>query len=232
MFDRNSVLAGAASVILGTVIGGAGVFSLTDTSSRAETASLTQSEKDSMAVAMEEIHERSMAQNQVAPQVSHGERAFMDFTMPDLSKPQDDTSENEPTPDFFSEPPVSQSEQSFMDFTMPDLSEAPQAQNLTRHGCVKPEEPAWAANVPPEDAQQALLLKALYDNLRYENIVQTNSCPCEIEYPSWDDADASYQHLLESRGLDEIQTMRSEVSRLVRRNLKASIDICRTWRGR
>ncbi|TGN68320.1 hypothetical protein E4L95_01715 [Paracoccus liaowanqingii] len=195
MFDRNSALAGAATVILGTIIGGAGVLYYAGSPSRAEPSSLTQTERDSMLAATDGMSETQMAENQM-------------------------------------EPPVSQADRNFLDFTTPDLAEAAPGQNLTRHGCVKPEEPTWATNAPPEDAQQVLLLKALYDNSRYENIVQTSSCPCEVEYPSWDEADASYQALVASRGLDEIPVMRDEVSRLVRRNLKASIDICKVWRGR
>lgn len=156
------------------------------------------------------------------------ERDFMDFTMPDLARPDENSGTNEPDV----EPPASQTEKDFMDFTMPDLSQSQGDEETTRHGCVKPARPQWAVNRSPQEADNAVLLKAIYDMRRYENIIETNSCPCDIEHPSWNSADQEYNQVATGKDRAEIQDLGGEVLREVARLLKPSLDICREQRGR
>lgn len=189
MFDRNSFLAGAATLFLGAVGGGAGFVYLTDSSSRAEPISFTQAEKDSMEAALNELSERKLAQSQVEPQVSKEERDFMDFTMPDLSKPK-------------------------------------VGQEVTRHGCVKPDRPQWEIDLPRGEAQKSLLLTALYDAARYQAIIENNSCPCETEYPSWDEADAQYQQIAQGKGNAEIVELKRQTMSQVKDFQFEALTIC------
>jgi len=125
-----------------------------------------------------------------------------------------------------------QAERDFMDFTMPDLSQSQGVEETTRHGCVKPARPQWAVNRSPQEADNAVLLKAIYDMRRYENIIETNSCPCDIEHPSWNSADQEYNEVATGKDRAEIQDLGGEVLREVARLLKPSLDICREQRGR
>lgn len=194
MFDRNSVLAGAASVILGAVIAGAGVLYFADSPSRAEPSSFTQAEGDSMVAAMDDLSETQMAEIQMEPPVSQAERDFMDFTMPDLSKPKE-------------------------------------GQDVTRHGCVKPNRPQWAIDLPRSEAQKSLLLTALYDAARYQAIIEDNSCSCETEYPSWDEADLQYQQITEGKDNTEIIELKRQEMRQVMDFQFDALAICSQSRG-
>lgn len=130
------------------------------------------------------------------------------------------------------EPQPSQAERDFMDFTMPDLSKPPAGGETTRHGCVKPQPPEWVINRTPQEASNALLIRSIYDMRRYQSIVETNSCPCEVEYPSWDNADDEYHKVAAGSSIAEIRELDGAVLSEVARLLKPSIDICRKWRGR
>tara|TARA_R110000744_G_scaffold127619_2_gene234458 strand:+ start:181 stop:720 length:540 start_codon:yes stop_codon:yes gene_type:complete len=128
------------------------------------------------------------------------------------------------------EPQLTQAERDFMDFTMPDLSKPQAGGETTRHGCVKPPRPEWAINRTPQEASNALLLKSIYDMRRYQSIVETDSCPCEVEYPSWENADKEYQDVAAGKSIAEIRELDGAILSEVARLLKPSIDICRKWR--
>jgi len=64
------------------------------------------------------------------------------------------------------------------------------------------------------------------------DIVATQTCPCEIEHPSWHSADALYQRLAVDMDATEISTLRQAVQEEIGRVQKKSLDICRAWRAR
>lgn len=130
------------------------------------------------------------------------------------------------------EPSVAQAERDFMDFTMPDLSGPQKGGETTRNGCVKPLRPEWVINRTPQEADNALLLSAIYDLDRFRNIVETKSCPCEIEHPSWDSADAEYHDVATGKDKVEVRALTRPVMQEVTRLLKPSLDICAEWQGR
>lgn len=119
-----------------------------------------------------------------------------------------------------------------MDVTMADLSQSKAGDKVTRHGCVKPTLPAWAANLPRGEARQVLLLQDLYNIGRQQAIIETNSCPCEIAYPSWDDAERQYRVLTAGKDRDGLFALAGQLGRNAGKTLKASLDICNEWRGR
>ena len=178
MFDQKNLVIGIALLAAGVAIGGA----LLGNGSQAETDFTTQAA------------DMRMAQSQVEPQPSQAEKDFMDFTMPDLSKPKE-------------------------------------GQDVTRHGCVKPERPQWANDLPRSEAQTSLLLTALYDAARYQAIIENNSCVCENEYPSWDEADAQYQQIAKGKDNAEIVELKRQAMRQVMNFQFEALTICSQSRG-
>ncbi|MEO1949827.1 hypothetical protein [Thioclava sp.] len=178
MFDRKIIVIAISSLAVGVAIGG----TLLGNGSQAQTSFNTQPGT------------MRMAQSQVEPQPSRAERDFMDFTMPDLSKPKEE-------------------------------------QDVTRHGCVKPDQPQWANDLPRSEAQKSLLLTALYDAARYQAIIENNSCPCETEYPSWDEADAQYQQIAQGKDNAEIVKLKRQVMRQVMDFQFEALTICSQLRG-
>lgn len=178
MLNRKTLVIAISSLAAGVAIGGA----LLGSGSQAETDLRTQSA------------EKRMAQSQVEPQPSQAERDFMDFTMPDLSKPGE-------------------------------------GQEVTRHGCVKPDRPQWATDLPRSEAQKSLLLTALYDAGRYQAIIENNSCPCETEYPSWDEADAQYQQIAQGEDNAGIVELKRQAMREVKDFQFDALTVCSQSRG-
>lgn len=129
------------------------------------------------------------------------------------------------------EPQPTQAERDFMDFTMPDLSKPQAGGETTRYGCVKPPRPEWAMDLPPADARKSLLLTDLYDALRFNEIIDTNSCPCNIEYPSWDEADWQYQQITEGKSNAEIADLRRKALRQASSKHFDALTICSQSRG-
>lgn len=179
MLNRKTLVIAISSLAASVAIGGA----LLGSGSQAETDFSTQPA------------DMRMAQSQVEPQPSQAEREFMDFTMPDLSKPQ-------------------------------------AGGETTRNGCVKPPRPEWVINRTPQEADNDTLLTGIYDLNRFRRIIETDSCPCEIEHPSWDDADREYQAVATGKDRAEIRALSSPLMRDVARLTKQKLDICREWQGR
>lgn len=119
-----------------------------------------------------------------------------------------------------------------MDFTAPDLSEPQTGENRSRHGCVMPALPQWADDLPPAEVRRSLLLKDLYNIGRQQAIIETNSCPCEVEFPFGDEAERQYRELTVGNDRDEIFKVASQLGREAGDTLKQSLDICKVWRGR
>ena len=137
-----------------------------------------------------------------------------------------------PFPDGEEMAEAAQAERDFMDFTMPDLSEPQTGEKRSRHGCVMPALPQWADDLPPAEARRSLILQHLYNIGRQQAIIETNSCPCEVEFPSWEKAERQYQELTAGKDRDEIFKVASQLGREAGNTLKQSLDICKAWRGR
>ena len=137
-----------------------------------------------------------------------------------------------PFPDTGKIAQAAQAERDFMDFTMPDLYEPQTGEKRSRHGCVMPALPQWADDLPPAEARRSLILQHLYNIGRQQAIIETNSCPCEVEFPSWEEAERRYQELTVGKDRDEIFKVASQLGREAGNTLKQSLDICKAWRGR
>lgn len=129
------------------------------------------------------------------------------------------------------EPQLTQAERDFMDFTMPDLSKPQAGDETTRHGCVKPQRPQWVLELPPADAQKSLLLTSLYNSLRFQKIIEINSCPCEVEWPSWTEADWQYQQIAAGKANSEIAELKRQATRQSSTYRFDALTICSQSRG-
>ncbi|WP_217846963.1 hypothetical protein [Paracoccus marcusii] len=129
------------------------------------------------------------------------------------------------------EPQLTQAERDFMDFTMPDLSKPQAGDETTRHGCVKPQRPQWAMELPPAEARKSLFLTDLYNGIRFQKILETNSCPCEVEWPSWDEADWQYQQITEGKSDAEVADLGREAQRQASTKRFDALTICSQSRG-
>lgn len=129
------------------------------------------------------------------------------------------------------EPQLTQAERDFMDFTMPDLSKPQAGGETTRHGCVKPPRPQWAMELPPAEARKSLFLTDLYNGIRFQKILETNSCPCEVEWPSWDEADWQYQQITEGKSDAEVADLGREAQRQASTKRFDALTICSQSRG-
>ena len=137
-----------------------------------------------------------------------------------------------PVPDPEEMAEVAQAERDFMDFTMPDLSEPQTGEKMSRHGCVMPALPQWADDLPRAEARRSLLLKDLYNIGRQQAIIETNSCPCEVEFPSWKEAERQYEELTAGKDRAGIFDLSAQLGQKEGETLKESLDICKEWRGR
>ena len=61
-------------------------------------------------------------------------------------------------------------------------------------------EPVWMQEIPLRQAYQRVLVQDIYRAQNLERIVETSSCDCEIQVPSWDAAEAVFR---ESYASDE-----------------------------
>ena len=129
------------------------------------------------------------------------------------------------------EPQLTQAERDFMDFTMPDLSKPQAGGETTRHGCVKPPRPQWAIELSPAEARKSLFLTDLYNGIRFQKILETNSCPCEVEWPSWDEADWQYQQITEGKSDAEVADLGREAQRQASAKRFDALTICSQSRG-
>ena len=127
------------------------------------------------------------------------------------------------------DPAPSMPPQETFDARIPEIGTS--SARVTKDGCVEVPRPAWAINAAPADTDKVSLLIDLYDLGRKTAIIETNSCPCDIQYPSWDDAEAEFNSL--TAGLDReqiFQILREKKPQASRIN-KAALDVCKAYRG-
>nr|WP_239030090.1 hypothetical protein [Nereida sp. MMG025] len=65
----------------------------------------------------------------------------------------------------------------------------------------RPAEPNWMQEIPLRQAYQRVLVQDIYRAQNLERIIETESCECEIRFPSWDAAEAEFheQHASDER---------------------------------
>ena len=65
----------------------------------------------------------------------------------------------------------------------------------------RPAEPVWMQEIPLRQAYQRVLVQDIYRAQNLERIIETESCDCEIRFPSWDAAEAEFheQHASDER---------------------------------
>ena len=65
----------------------------------------------------------------------------------------------------------------------------------------RPAEPNWMQEIPLRQAYQRVLVQDIYRAQNLERIIETESCDCEIRFPSWDAAEAEFheQHASDER---------------------------------
>ncbi len=57
----------------------------------------------------------------------------------------------------------------------------------------RPAEPVWMQEISLRQAYQRVLVQDIYRAQNLERIVATESCDCEIRFPSWDAAEAVFR---------------------------------------
>ena len=57
----------------------------------------------------------------------------------------------------------------------------------------RPAEPVWMQKIPLRQAYQRVLVQDIYRAQNLEGIVEAGSCACEIQFPSWDAAEAVFR---------------------------------------
>ena len=65
----------------------------------------------------------------------------------------------------------------------------------------RPAEPVWMQEIPLRQAYRRVLVQDIYRAQNLERIVETGSCACEIQFPSWDAAERVFreQHASDER---------------------------------
>ncbi|MFY0681772.1 hypothetical protein [Celeribacter sp.] len=65
----------------------------------------------------------------------------------------------------------------------------------------RPAEPNWMQEIPLRQAYQRVLVQDIYRAQNLERIIETESCDCEIRFPSWDAAETEFheQHASDER---------------------------------
>ena len=59
----------------------------------------------------------------------------------------------------------------------------------------RPAEPMWMQEIPLRQAYQRVLVQDIYRAQNLEGIVEAGNCACEIQFPSWDAAEAVFREL-------------------------------------
>jgi len=57
----------------------------------------------------------------------------------------------------------------------------------------RPAEPDWMQNIALRDAYQRVLVQDIYRAQNLEQIVTTGTCPCNVRFPEWDEAETTFR---------------------------------------
>lgn len=119
-----------------------------------------------------------------------------------------------------------------MDMTIPSIGDRKAGSRVTRNGCVRPARPAWAVDAAPKDTYKVTLLIDLYEIGRKKAILESNSCACEVQFPSWDNAESEFNSLIANTDGDNfMETVYAKSSEASKLN-KPALDVCEQYWGR
>jgi lipoate synthase len=96
----------------------------------------------------------------------------------------------------------------------------------------RPAEPDWMQNIALRDAYQRVLVQDIYRAQNLEKIVETGTCPCDVRFPAWDTAEAtfreSYATATRWKMLDASETYNRQANEL-RLEAKAICEAAGNW---
>jgi len=90
----------------------------------------------------------------------------------------------------------------------------------------RPLRPEWIENIEPREAHKGQLVQMMYRAQSLSAVVESNSCPCQIRFPAWDEAqEYYYEHY---SGLERFDTMQqtSQYRRTANDYSKIAKPIC------
>lgn len=119
-----------------------------------------------------------------------------------------------------------------MDITIPSIGDQKPGSRVTRDGCVRPARPAWAVDAAPKDTDKVTLLIDLYEIGRKQAILESNSCACEVQFPSWDEAESEFNILTANIEADKFIAILDAKSSEAAKLNKPALDICEEYWGR
>lgn len=119
-----------------------------------------------------------------------------------------------------------------IDMTIPSIGDRNTGSRATRDGCIRPARPAWAVDAAPKDTDKVTLLIDLYEIGRKTAIVESNSCPCEVQFPSWDEAESEFNILTADIDADKFIAILDAKSSEAAKLNKPALDICEEYWGR
>lgn len=119
-----------------------------------------------------------------------------------------------------------------IDMTIPSIGDRNTGSRVTKDGCVKPARPAWAVDAAPKDTDKVTLLIDLYEIGRKQAILESNSCACEVQFPSWDEAESEFNILTANIEADKFIAILDAKSSEAAKLNKPALDICEEYWGR
>lgn len=119
-----------------------------------------------------------------------------------------------------------------MDMTIPSIGDRRAGTRVTRDGCVRPARPAWAVDAAPKDTDKVTLLFDLYEIGRKQAILESNSCACEVQFPSWDEAESEFDNLTANIDSEKFIAILDAKSSEAAKLNKPAQDICEEYWGR
>lgn len=90
----------------------------------------------------------------------------------------------------------------------------------------RPAEPSWMQEIRLRQAYQRVLVQDIYRAQNLERIVETDSCACEIRFPSWDAAEAVFRESYASAERWEMLQASDGYNRRANDVRPAAKDIC------
>lgn len=119
-----------------------------------------------------------------------------------------------------------------MDMTIPSIGDRKAGSRVTRDGCFRPARPAWAVDAAPKDTDKVTLLIDLYEIGRKQVILESNSCACEVQFPSWDEAENKFNNLTANIDTEMFLAILDDKSSEAAKLNKPALDICKEYWGR
>jgi len=96
----------------------------------------------------------------------------------------------------------------------------------------RPAEPIWMQEIPLRQAYQRVLVQDIYRAQNLERIVETGNCACEIRFPAWDEAEATFRdhhHTAERWEMLQASDVYNRRANNVRLDAKAICEAAGNW---